>query len=351
MTLARLLTVALVATFGAPAAAEPRHEKLDKSLRQTVERGCVGTKSVIIRTKPGYREALRNRSAQGREVKGEFPALDAITADVRCEDLEGLGGFAGDRFDFGQRTRSRSSAERCGQQSGDAPVAERRRSDSARRQRGARCAAVAGDIAFDDARGAAASVERLSTTPCGRHYRHGHGGQPPSIGIAIIDSGIQAGIDFGSRISAFYDFTHGDIRVTSPTDEYGHGRHVAGLAAGTYVGVAPTARLIGLKVLNDKGRASTDKVIRAIEFAIVNKDLLRINVLNLSLGHPIFESAATDPLVQAVEHAARAGLIVVVSAGNFGTNPRPDRWVMPASRRPAMRRRASRWARCRRSTP
>src|SRR5439155_21803746 len=38
--------------------------------------------------------------------------------------------------------------------------------------------------------------------------------------------------------------------------------------------------------------------------------------------HPIFEPAATDPLVQAVEHATRAGIAVVVSAGNFGMNPK-----------------------------
>ena len=97
----------------------------------------------------------------------------------------------------------------------------------------------------------------------------------PSIGIAIIDSGIQSGIDFDSRISAFYDFTHGDIRVSTPTDEYGHGSHVAGLAAGTYVGVASNARLIGLKVLDGNGQGTTANVIRAIEFAIVKQGSAR----------------------------------------------------------------------------
>src|SRR6185503_1479819 len=37
--------------------------------------------------------------------------------------------------------------------------------------------------------------------------------------------------------------------------------------------------------------------------------------------HPIFEPAASDPLVQAVERASRAGVIVVAAAGNYGTNP------------------------------
>ena len=138
------------------------------------------------------------------------------------------------------------------------------------------------------------------------------------IGVAVIDSGIEPGVDFDNRITAFYDFTYGDIRAVAPMDPYGHGTHVAGLIASEYVGVAPNARLVGLRVLDENGQGSTANVVRAIEFAIANKDLLGIDVLNLSLGHPIYEPAATDPLVQAVEHATRKGIVVVVSAGNFG---------------------------------
>src|SRR5207244_6594062 len=122
-------------------------------------------------------------------------------------------------------------------------------------------------------------------------------------------------------ITAFYDFTQGDVRAAAPSDAYGHGTHVAGLAASRYVGVNPNARLIGLKVLNGRGQGSSDMVLRAIEFAIVNRDLLNIQVLNLSLGHPIYERAATDPMVQAVETAVRLGLVVVVAAGNVGLVP------------------------------
>ena len=140
------------------------------------------------------------------------------------------------------------------------------------------------------------------------------------VGVAVVDSGIEPGTDFDNRIAAFYDFTHGDIRAVTPMDPYGHGTHVAGLIASEFVGVAPNARLIGLRVLNEKGQGDTANVVRAIEFAIANKDLLGIDVLNLSLGHPIYEPAASDPLVQAVEHATREGIVVVVSAGNFGLN-------------------------------
>ena len=96
MTITRFLTtVAIVATFGVPAAAGQRNSKFDDSLRESVARGCSGTKSVIIRTKPGARAALRKSlQAQGRRVKGEFPALDAMTIEVRCGDLNALAAFS-----------------------------------------------------------------------------------------------------------------------------------------------------------------------------------------------------------------------------------------------------------------
>jgi len=68
--------------------------KLDESLRESLERGCTGAQPVIVRTKPGYRQGLRDSlSAHGDVVKGEFPALDAVAADVHCEDLAALAGF------------------------------------------------------------------------------------------------------------------------------------------------------------------------------------------------------------------------------------------------------------------
>ena len=48
---------------------------------------------------------------------------------------------------------------------------------------------------------------------------------------------------------------------------------------------------------------------------------LGIDIINLSLGHPILRTGGTDPLVQAVERASRAGVIVVAAAGNYGKNP------------------------------
>jgi serine protease AprX len=80
-------------------------------------------------------------------------------------------------------------------------------------------------------------------------------------------------------------------------------------------------KFLALKVLNKNGVGKTSDVLNALQFAIANKNVFNIGVINLSLGHPIYESAATDPLVQAVEQAVRAGITVVVAAGNYGTNP------------------------------
>jgi serine protease AprX len=97
-----------------------------------------------------------------------------------------------------------------------------------------------------------------------------------------------------------------------------------GVAGGTdlsNVGIAPKVSLIGLKVLDAKGAGYTSDVIRAIEFAIANRYMLGIDIINLSLGHVPYESAKTDPLVRAVDKATAAGMVVVVAAGNLGINP------------------------------
>ena len=151
--------------------------------------------------------------------------------------------------------------------------------------------------------------------------------QGSGVTVAVLDSGIYPSADFGNRITAFYDFTQGGI-ATAPYDDYGHGTHIAGLIGGSgnnsmgaYAGVAPQVSLVGIKALDATGAGVTSNVIAALEFAIQNKSTLHLDVINLSLGHPIYESAATDPLVQAVQSAVAAGIVVVVAAGNYGVNP------------------------------
>jgi serine protease AprX len=147
------------------------------------------------------------------------------------------------------------------------------------------------------------------------------------VTVAVIDSGIALSADFDRRVKAFYDFTTGGTVAARPFDDYGHGTHVAGIIGGSgahsllaeQAGLAPGVRFVVLKALDRSGAGYTSDVIRAIDFAVANRRALGIDIINLSLGHPIYEPAATDPLVQAVERASQAGLIVVTSAGNLGT--------------------------------
>jgi serine protease AprX len=138
------------------------------------------------------------------------------------------------------------------------------------------------------------------------------------IGVALIDSGISNHKALSGRILASVDFTKSN---GTGEDALGHGTHIAGIVGGDsagFKGVAPGAWLVSLKVLGADGSGLSSDVIRAIDFAIEHKAKFGLRVINLSLGRPVFESYADDPLCQAVERAYRAGLVVVASAGNYG---------------------------------
>ena len=145
------------------------------------------------------------------------------------------------------------------------------------------------------------------------------------IGVAVVDSGVAASTEFGSRIVYSQDFTGGTNQ-----DLYGHGTHVAGIIAGgganshcsscnrSLQGMAPGANIVSLRVLDVNGASSDSIVIAAIDEAIALKSKYNIRVLNLSLGRQVYESYTVDPLCQAVEAAWKAGIAVVVAAGNDG---------------------------------
>ena len=149
------------------------------------------------------------------------------------------------------------------------------------------------------------------------------------VGIAVIDTGIHPHEDFTkpvNRIVGFRDFV-GDR--PNPYDDNGHGTHVAGIAAGNgarsggrYRGIAPGARLIGVKALNRAGSGSLSTIIRAVQWCIEQKEKLGIRIINLSLGAPAVESYEDDLLAQAVQTAWENRIVVCAAAGNEGPGPR-----------------------------
>ncbi|MFC4770300.1 S8 family peptidase [Effusibacillus consociatus] len=145
------------------------------------------------------------------------------------------------------------------------------------------------------------------------------------VTIGVIDTGIYPHPDLTqprNRIIAFKDFVN---NRTEPYDDNGHGTHVAGDAAGNglksqgkYRGSAPEADLVGVKVLNKQGSGQLSSVIAGIEWCVVNCHLFGIRIISLSLGSTATTASKDDPVCQAVEKAWKAGLVVVVAAGNEG---------------------------------
>jgi serine protease AprX len=153
------------------------------------------------------------------------------------------------------------------------------------------------------------------------------GYQGAGIGVAVIDSGISAHSAIGSRVVARVNLVSSEPGVSG--DPFGHGTHVAGMIGGAGSaaarvttaysgGSAPAVRLIDVRVLGRTGMGYTSDVLAGIEWAIANRTKYGIRIINLSLGHPVAEPAATDPLCVAVERAVKSGIVVVASAGNYG---------------------------------
>ncbi|HEY0101037.1 MAG TPA: S8 family serine peptidase, partial [Pyrinomonadaceae bacterium] len=115
------------------------------------------------------------------------------------------------------------------------------------------------------------------------------------IGIAVLDSGIYTGHqsfkgkEGVSRVAVNVDFT--GAKRMSLADNFGHGTHVAGLAAGNsslysggYTGIAPNSKLINLAVLNSQGKGNTSWVLNALDWVMNNRTTYNIRVVNMSLG-------------------------------------------------------------------
>ncbi len=157
--------------------------------------------------------------------------------------------------------------------------------------------------------------------------REGTSGIPGVTGqgitVAVVDSGISAHPALSQKVIANVSYVSADPSVADP---FGHGTHIAGIIAGTNTrttslyngGIAPGAKLVNVRVLGKNGTGWTSDVIAGIEWAIANRALYKIRIINLSLGHAVTEPSATDPLCIAVKKAALAGIVVVTSAGNAG---------------------------------
>jgi serine protease AprX len=95
------------------------------------------------------------------------------------------------------------------------------------------------------------------------------------------------------------------------------------LGLGRWRGVAPDAKLTSLKVAASDGAVDVSQVVAAVDWVVEHRNddpANPIRVLNLSFGTDGVQDYRLDPLTHAVENAWRAGIVVVVSGGNEGTD-------------------------------
>ncbi|HJQ31006.1 MAG TPA: S8 family serine peptidase [Pyrinomonadaceae bacterium] len=144
------------------------------------------------------------------------------------------------------------------------------------------------------------------------------------VTIAVVDSGIDTthkSFNASGKVTFSRDFT-GEGTTGDP---YGHGTHVAAIAAGLssptsgrYEGVAYNANIVNLRVLNRQGVGKVSNVLAALDWLLANRAAYNVRVVNLSLGAPAVQSYKTDPLCVAVRKLVDAGVVVVAAAGNDG---------------------------------
>jgi serine protease AprX len=173
-----------------------------------------------------------------------------------------------------------------------------------------------------------------AATGASTYWQHGFYGQ--GVGIAVIDSGVVP--EDGLRRNVYYgpDFSP-EVSDTSLKflDTYGHGTFMASLIAGrsdaasrpytntaNYVGIAPEATLVSVKVADALGNTTESAVVAGVEWVVQHMydtsiGVNNIRVINLSVGVPD-SGYKNDPLAAAIEKAWSYCITVVSSAGNDG---------------------------------
>jgi serine protease AprX len=145
------------------------------------------------------------------------------------------------------------------------------------------------------------------------------GPAPQAPAIAIVDSGVEARDDFGSRLVASVTMCS-LCEPDASGDAEGHGTMVAGVAAGSgsYSGGAPNAPLVSIRTANANGESRTSDVVAATDWILQHAQEYNIRVANFSLAGATNTSIRVDPLDKAVEALWLNGIVVVAAAGNHG---------------------------------
>ena len=154
--------------------------------------------------------------------------------------------------------------------------------------------------------------------------------------VAVVDSGVNAGHPdlIGQIAAGGADLVDHD---GVPNDTNGHGSHVAGIVAGRQdttgiTGIAPGAKVLGLRVLDANGRGTSAQVANAFDYA----GDMGVAIVNASLSSPAPSQAEMDAIRQ------HPDTLFVLAAGNGGTDGVGDDNDVTPGREPGHDRRARR---------
>lgn len=141
------------------------------------------------------------------------------------------------------------------------------------------------------------------------------------VDIYIVDTGINLTHEqFGSRAKFGVDYSKdGDVQPGYDCD--GHGTHVAGIAAGTTVGLATGARVISVRVLDCDGYGTVSNVVKGLDWVRFNHRAGRLAIANLSLGLDVGDDGSQ--INAAIRRVVADGVLVVVAAGNGDSSYNP----------------------------
>ncbi len=248
-----------------------------------------GRSKLLIATEPGQASAVADAAARmGAEVIAEMPNVDVLSAEVPNGAIAELAALP--------------------QVISLAPD-------------------MAADVNFADplATAAAASAATVADT-VNADQAQAAGLDGRGIDVAVIDSGVAPVAGLSGKVVNGPDFS-ADAAYSNLAgqDGLGHGTHMAGIIAGRDTatgakGIAPGARIVNVKVSSYDGRTTVESVIQGLDWVVEQKKskVYNIRVVNLSFGVDGITDYVGDPLSIAVENAWKAGIVVVVSAGNDG---------------------------------